>query len=952
MTAHDIIRWLEQHVVQQADLCLDTRQLQAGDVFFACPGRSADGRHYIDHAVAQGAGAIVVQADSNNDGQAFPVPVSVPVLAVPGLRDMLGQIGDQWYGCPSSDMTVIAVTGTNGKTSCVQWLAAALNADGVACGSIGTLGILWPDGSSLGSLLTTPDVLTMHRSLAELRDAEVHVVALEASSIGLEQGRLDHVSIDVAAFTNLTRDHLDYHLSEENYRRAKFLLFARAGLRRAVVNADDETGRALLATLSSTLAWSYSLSDSAAALRAHDLHPSGSGQVFTLISPSGSAQILTHLVGEHNVSNLLLVAGVLQELGWSIGRIARVLPMLHPVPGRLEVVQALPGRPFSASSEPVVDTPGDRRVSVGGPLVVVDYAHTPDALERALAALRPMAVVRGGRLVCVFGCGGNRDAGKRPIMGRIAAEGADAVIVTDDNPRNEDPSGIIAGIAAGMPVAPRVIGDRARAIMAAVWEASPEDVLLLAGKGHETYQEAHGVRTPFDDREWARFALTWQSAQPDGGLSTDSRTIQPGQLFVALKGEHFDGHAYLAAVADAGARAAIVEVRNPAAALPQIELGETRQALIRMATAWRARFDLPAVAVTGSNGKTTTKEMIASILREALGDAASLATHGNLNNDIGVPLTVLRLRASHKAAVFELGMNHPGEIAVLAAIAQPTVALVNNAQREHQEFMHTVEAVAKENGAVLESLDGDGVAVFPGGDQYADLWQGMAAGRKTLRFGLDAACDVYADEVIEGPETTRCRLHTPAGSALLKLAAPGEHNLRNAMAAAACAVAAGFTLEAIVKGLQAFSPVAGRMQPRKLPGGVRVIDDTYNANPDSVRAAIDVLARLEGTKALVLGDMAEVGDNGPAMHAEVGRYAREQGIDALLAYGDACVPAVEAFGAAARQYRSVEELADDLASGLAANILVKGSRSMRMERVIKALEEKLSPTQGRARHAS
>ncbi|MFT0546872.1 bifunctional UDP-N-acetylmuramoyl-L-alanyl-D-glutamate--2,6-diaminopimelate ligase MurE/UDP-N-acetylmuramoyl-tripeptide--D-alanyl-D-alanine ligase MurF [Allopusillimonas ginsengisoli] len=948
MTAHDIILWLEQHVARQADLCLDTRQLQAGDVFFACPGRTTNGRAFIEQAIANGAGAIVVQSD-----EADPVlTTSVPLLRVPGLRDVLGAVGDQWYGRPSTALTVVAVTGTNGKTSCVQWLAAALNADGVACGSIGTLGVLLPDGSSLGGVLTTPDVLTMHRSLAQLREAQVHVVAMEASSIGLEQGRLNDVAIDIAAFTNLTRDHLDYHQTEAKYRQAKFLLFKMPGLRRALVNADDEAGRSLLASLSPDLAWSYSVSEPTATLYARDLHPSGSGQVFTLVGPEGSAQILTPLVGEHNVSNLLLVAGALKELGWSIGRIARTLPVLRSVPGRLELVLAVPDSVVSnapAAQASVVE-PDFRRASAG-PLVLVDYAHTPDALERALKALRPMADMRAGRLVCVFGCGGNRDAGKRPMMGRIAEGSADVVIVTDDNPRTENPTEIIAQIAAGMSAPPRVIGDRAVAIMTAVWDARPEDVILVAGKGHETYQEVHGVRTPFDDREWARAALTWLSAQ-QSGVSTDSRAITPGQLFVALKGETFDGHAYLAAIADAGARAAIVEVSNPAIALPQIVLGDTRQALIRMATAWRAQFTLPVIAVTGSNGKTTTKEMLASILREALGDAASLATHGNLNNDIGVPLTVLRLRSGHEAAVLELGMNHPGEIAVLAAIAKPTVALVNNAQREHQEFMHSVEAVAQENGAVLESLGGDGVAVFPGGDPYTGLWQALAGGRQTLRFGLDAACDVYAADVVEAPESTRFRLHTPAGSALLTLAAPGEHNLRNALAAAASAISAGFSLDAVVKGLQAFSPVAGRMQLRSLPGNIRLIDDTYNANPDSVRAAIDVLARLAGTKALVLGDMAEVGDNGPAMHAEVGQYARQQGIDELLVYGDACAHAVEAFGPAARRYGSVEELAQDLVLQLPANILVKGSRSMRMERVITALEEKLSLNQGRAHHAS
>jgi len=347
---------------------------------------------------------------------------------------------------------------------------------------------------------------------------------------------------------------------------------------------------------------------------------------------------------------------------------------------------------------------------------------------------------------------------------------------------------------------------------------------------------------------------------------------------------------------------------------------------------------VPVVAVTGSNGKTTTKEMIASIFRRSPGEEASLATRGNLNNDIGVPLTVLRLNRQHRAAVFELGMNHPGEISLLAGIAQPTVALVNNAQREHQEFMLTVEAVARENGTVIDMLPADGIAVFPGDDAYSDLWAGLAGERKVLRFGFSPEFDVHADQIHAEPSHTVCRIHTPSGSATLTLASPGVHNLRNALAAAACAFATGVPLESIVQGLEAFNPVSGRMQPHALAGGYQLIDDTYNANPDSVRAAIDVLAGLDGKRVLVLGDMGEVGANGDAMHAEVGAYAHERGIDVLLAFGTACVHAVQAFGAGAQSFASIEALNSRLLTEMPAHILVKGSRSTRMERVVRALE--------------
>ena len=348
---------------------------------------------------------------------------------------------------------------------------------------------------------------------------------------------------------------------------------------------------------------------------------------------------------------------------------------------------------------------------------------------RALAALRPVANARSGRLVCLFGCGGDRDPGKRPVMGGIAAELADSVVVSSDNPRHEVPEDIVRQIMAGVPASADAVEqvDRARAIMQTVWACAPEDVLLLAGKGHETYQDSGGEKLPFDDREWARLALLLPQVAT---VSTDTRRIGAGELFVALAGEKFDAHDYLDQAEARGACAAVVAHPVAGVKLPQLVLGDTRVALMRIGAAWRARYSLPVVAVTGSNGKTTTKEMISSVLAAWKGETNRLATAGNLNNDIGVPLTLLRLRATHRAAVFELGMNHPGEIAQLAAIAAPSVALVTNAQREHQEFMHTVEAVAHENGAAIAALPDNGVAVYPGDEPYSPSgmrWRARAA---------------------------------------------------------------------------------------------------------------------------------------------------------------------------------------------------------------------------------
>ena len=360
-------------------------------------------------------------------------------------------------------------------------------------------------------------------------------------------------------------------------------------------------------------------------------------------------------------------------------------------------------------------------------------------------------------------------------------------------------------------------------------------------------------------------------------VHSDTRSVQPGDLFVALKGERFDANQFLGEAAAKGAVAVLCDATaEPALAacgLPGMLVPDARAALGELARAWRQRLAGPLIAVTGSNGKTTVTQMIAAILRAWQGDAA-LATEGNFNNDIGLPLTLLRLRPDHRVAVVELGMNHPGEIAQLAAIAQPTVALVNNAQREHQEFMASVEAVARENGAVLQALGAGGIAVFPAGDPYTPLWKALAGARAQRLFGEAAqGAAVTLKSAQWQQDAWQAGALTPAGEVAFRLHVAGRHNLNNALAALACADAAGVPPAAMAQGLDAFRPVRGRSRTVLLRRGARtvtLIDDSYNANPDSVRAVIDVLAELPGPRLLVLGDMGEVGDQGPASHAEVG----------------------------------------------------------------------------------
>ena len=433
-------------------------------------------------------------------------------------------------------------------------------------------------------------------------------------------------------------------------------------------------------------------------------------------------------------------------------------------------------------------------------------------------------------------------------------------------------------------------------------------------------------------------------------VHSDTRSLRPGDLFVALQGERFNGHDFLPRAREAGAVAALASHGLAEAGLPGLQVADTRHALGELAAAWRRRCHLPLIAVTGSNGKTTVTQMVAAILRAWLGEAA-FSTQGNLNNDIGVPLTLLRLRqddeAWHRAGVVELGMNHVGEIAQLAAMAQPTVALVNNAQREHQEFMASVEAVARENGAVIESLGPLGVAVFPAGDEFTPLWRHLAGARPVLTFALEGTTGVTAGVTADvtahaqwSGDHWHVELRTPAGHATVALRTAGQHNVKNALAATACALAAGCPLDAVVQGLQVFEPVKGRSQiKRYVREGreVTLVDDTYNANPDSVRAAIDVLAGMPAPRWLVLGDMGEVGERGPEFHCEVGAYAAERGIESLWTVGTLSTHASAAFHGA-RHFDDVQTLLAALPDApVASSVVVKGSRFMKMEQVVAQL---------------
>mgnify|MGYP001220323109 FL=1 len=494
----ELLEALRAAGVRPAGITADSRRVGPGELFAAWPGFATDGRRHIPGAIERGAAAVLWEsADGFNPG-----PLPLPSLPVAGLRELGGHLADEIHGRPSARLWLAGVTGTNGKTTVSQWIAQALQELGTGCGIIGTLGCGFP-GRLADALNTTPDALELHRHLAAFLAAGAGAAAMEVSSIGLDQGRVNGARFDVGIFTNLSRDHLDYHGSMEAYAAAKARLFDLPGVDRAVINLDDAFGLALARRLVARgdevigytcVAASAGALPGARVLLADRLQVAPAGLRFALHFEGRQADLRVHMVAPFNVSNLLAVIGALLLRGEALDDVLAVAARLVPPAGRMQLVGG-----------------------VGEPLVLVDYAHTPDALAKVLEAVHDTVRARGGRLVCVFGCGGDRDPGKRPLMGEAARMRADRVLITSDNPRTEDPMKIIEAVAAGAGASAECIVDRGQAIAIAIGEAGVDDVVVVAGKGHEPYQEILGRRLPFSDVEQARLALAaWHRGRAQG----------------------------------------------------------------------------------------------------------------------------------------------------------------------------------------------------------------------------------------------------------------------------------------------------------------------------------------------------------------------------------------------------------------------------------------------------
>jgi MurE/MurF fusion protein len=954
----------------------DSRAIEAGDLYVAVRGLRADGHAFVPAAIERGAAAVVVER---------PLEVAVPQLLVPDSAAALGVLVARTLGDPARAMTLIGITGTNGKTTTTYVVESILAAAGARPGVIGTVEYRWRD--ERGELVTrdapftTPTPQVLHETFAAMRDGGATHAVMETSSAALAMERLAGVAFAVAAFSNLTQDHLDVHSSMAAYRDAKRRLFAHhlapsdprgARVGTAVVNIDDPEGEGMAAAAPGRVLRVSARGAASADVRVVEQRSTVRGITARIATPRGELAIEARpLIGQYNVANLALAVGIAEALGLPHDAIARGIAALPGVPGRVE------------------------RVANAADLdVFVDYAHTPDALRNVLSALRPLT---RRRLICVFGCGGDRDPMKRPLMGAEVAALADLAVVTSDNPRTEDPRAIIDQILAGIARPFAVDVDRARAIRAAVDEAVPGDVVVIAGKGHEDYQIVGTTKHHFDDREHAAAAIAERTRRPLAELAADaggtlagtagagaagpapaatagrgaggsnpasapaihrvvidSRIAAPGDLYVAIRGETHDGHAFCAAAVEAGATAVMVDrtVDAPARA-PAITVGDTRLAIGELARAHRRRWTGALIAITGSAGKTTTKELTRAALALA---GPTHAADGSLNNETGVPLTVLGLRALHAFGVIEMGMRGAGQIEYLTRIAEPDVAVVVNAGSAHIELLGSTDAIAAAKSEIWLGLRDGGTIVRPADDErLAALARRHRPGARQLTFGRPGAdvalvsyrpIDAPAGPGTPGTPGTPGQLAAASELVLevlgerhsLVLGLVGEHAALDACAALAAAIAAGAATDLALRGLARARPAAMRGEVVELAGR-RVIVDCYNANPASMTAALHALAeRAHGHAALaVVGDMLELGAHAPAAHREIGELAARLGVGVIALGGHADLVAA-AGGDAEVATTPADAAARVLArTGAGDWILLKASRGMRLERVLAEL---------------
>lgn len=924
--------------IEITGITADSRKVEKGFLFAALPGVKTNGVDFLQEAYEKGAVAAI-----------FPKTAMVPDVPLIGIfvdnvRLTFAKMAAAFYA-PQPN-TVVAVTGTNGKTSTANFTRQLWEKADKKSACIGTLGVVTENGINYGSL-TTPDSVTLHKELHTLFENGYQHTAIEASSHGLDQHRIDGIKLAAAAFTNITRDHLDYHKTMENYLDAKLKLFDRPlSCGKVVLNADIPEYSEIKNYCEKRGLTVLDYGTNAAAIKLIEAAHESDGQHLELEVFNQKYSIHLPLAGTFQAMNALCSLGLAlatMETNENAADYVNALSELKGAPGRLEYV-------------------GKRK---NGAAVYVDYAHTPDALETILKALRPHTK---NRLHVVFGCGGDRDPGKRPQMGDICNRLADVVYVTDDNPRSEDPTQIRAAI---LPACPKGIdiGNRSLAIRTAVAGLEEGDILVLAGKGHETGQLIKGVMHPFDDREEAAKAIKeadaplWTAEEiaratsgkilndfDVSGLSIDTRTIKKGDLFIALKGESLDGHDHAAEALKKGAAGVLVS-RLPEG-VPEhqaVIVEDTMKALEAMAKAARHRGTAKVIGITGSSGKTSTKEMLRTAL---ISVGKTHTTLGNLNNNIGMPLTLARMPKNTDFAVIEMGMNHSGEMTELTLLAEPDIVMITMIGTAHCEFFKTRTDTALAKAEIFKGMPENGIVFLNAEDEQFGLLKKEAqkCGLTDIRsFGTKAEDDIVLLHVSETENETQVSAKINEQSHTYALKLSGRHQVQNSLGVVGILSVLNIDISTALQALGQLQPVKGRGERFKIPleeGSFVLIDDAYNANPESMQAGIRVLGSLTpdnaGRRIAVIGDMLELGEKSRELHESLAAYLIENKIDKVYTVG---LNSGALFDILPVEMQGLKKTVSDELAAVIKNeiksgdiVLVKGSFGSKMAKIVETLK--------------
>lgn len=894
----------------------DSRKVLPDSVFVCIKGFQTDGHQYVPQAVEKGSLLVVAEEHLDTD---------IATIIVTNSRKAAAVLARLLYRDPSNAFKLIGITGTNGKTTITHLIKHIIRQAGYHCATIGTLGYTIND-ETYRIERTTPDIIELYSILSDFRGREIPFVVMEVSSHALALDRVYGLRFDYAVFTNLSHDHLDFHKSMHEYGEAKSLLFRYLDQNNgtAIINYDDEFGKRIRDMISCrTIGISFKIAD----VMIDNIHTDFDLTEFDLRQNNHVAHFKTQLIGKHNIFNvaaaLVTIRNLLPEL--KLETMAKYLETKKTIEGRLSRIE--------------------NSHHLG---IYIDYAHTPHALENVLSTLNTL---KRRRLISLFGAGGNRDRGKRPKMMQAALEYSDLVIITNDNPRHEDPATIIADILAEQYIDKPywIIRDRNLAIRTAIRLAREGDIILIAGKGHEKYQEIGDRKLPFNDAEIAADALVEKgspcrtkldvpldllmvkkilckklancSERYFTEISTDSRTIGEDALFVAIEGDNFDGHDFAKDVLKYENCHAIVHKEIPNYTRKTIKVDSTISALGLLANCYRKLFDIPVIGITGSVGKSTTKEYTYNIFSQL---APSLKTHANENNLIGVPLTLLRLNQQHRYAIVELGSNQPGEIETIAKISEPTVGIITSISASHLEFLGDIQGVFREKIALF---DAEPELRFVHGDN--ELLEKVNA----HRVGYSEQCDFRITNVQIYDDSCTFELN----GVRYKIPTPFDTFIINAAFAIAVARRMHVPSEIIQKGLNLKLDIDNRMQIIKTDK-YTILNDCYNANPDSMKAAIEFWSRFQphSPHIAILGDMLELGALTEKLHRDIWKCLKNKKYEYVVGVGEY-----------AKQYQADKHFADVdalIASQIHrsfpenAVVLIKASRGIMLEKIVERLK--------------